>query len=135
MFTFYRSIPSRGPRSSGLESDRERHQLYFVELGVHNRTSQSRHERGILYRSPQRCNVSLFVHLRNSSIDVGVSSSTALTTTTININTSAGTMTVPKTGSLTLNGRESKILVTDFVFGESKSKILYSTAEVMTWTT
>ncbi|KAJ7288517.1 glycoside hydrolase family 35 protein [Mycena rebaudengoi] len=38
-------------------------------------------------------------------------------------------------GTLTFNGRESKILVTDYVFGKSNSKILYSTAEIMTWTT
>ncbi|THH33329.1 hypothetical protein EUX98_g843 [Antrodiella citrinella] len=61
--------------------------------------------------------------------------SLALTSTKINMTTSAGAISVPQTGDLMLNGRESKILVTDFVFGSSKSKVLYSTTEVMTWTT
>ncbi|PFH50283.1 glycoside hydrolase family 35 protein [Amanita thiersii Skay4041] len=63
------------------------------------------------------------------------STSTALTTTKLTILTSAGQLLVPKAGSLTFNGRESKIIVTDYVFGRSRNKILYSTAEVMTWTT
>ncbi|TCD69623.1 hypothetical protein EIP91_006848 [Steccherinum ochraceum] len=61
--------------------------------------------------------------------------SEALTTTKVNISTSAGALTIPQTGDLTLDGRESKILVTDFVFGQSNTRVLYSTAEIMTWTT
>lgn len=46
--------------------------------------------------------------------------------------TSAGTLTVPQLGgSLSLNGRDSKIHVTDYAVGEDT--ILYSTAEVLTW--
>ncbi|KAF4610613.1 hypothetical protein D9613_007145 [Agrocybe pediades] len=63
------------------------------------------------------------------------STSTALTTTQITINTSSGKMLVPTTGTLTFNGRESKILVTDYVFGLHEINILYSTAEIQTWTT
>ncbi|KAJ3561176.1 hypothetical protein NP233_g10355 [Leucocoprinus birnbaumii] len=63
------------------------------------------------------------------------STSLALTTTQLTIRTSAGTMLVPKSGAITLNGREAKFLVTDYVFGQSRTKILYSTAEIMTWTT
>ncbi|KAJ7043887.1 glycoside hydrolase family 35 protein [Mycena alexandri] len=61
--------------------------------------------------------------------------STALTTTQITVTTSLGSLLIPQTGVLTFNGREAKILVTDYVFGESKINVLYSTAEIMTWTT
>ncbi|KDR80837.1 hypothetical protein GALMADRAFT_135938 [Galerina marginata CBS 339.88] len=61
--------------------------------------------------------------------------STALVTTQLTVKTSAGTLRVPTSGALTFNGHDSKILVTDFMFGLNKIKILYSTAEVMTWTT
>ncbi|KAH9479184.1 putative beta-galactosidase C [Psilocybe cubensis] len=63
------------------------------------------------------------------------STSTALTTTQLTVTTSAGTILIPSTGSLTFNGRDSKIIVTDYVFGQNNFKMLYSTAEVMTWTT
>ncbi|TFK39704.1 glycoside hydrolase family 35 protein [Crucibulum laeve] len=58
------------------------------------------------------------------------STSTALTTTQLTVGTSLGTILVPKAGSLTLNGRESKIIVTDYVFGKSATRILYSTADI-----
>ncbi|KAJ3482157.1 hypothetical protein NLI96_g7176 [Meripilus lineatus] len=61
--------------------------------------------------------------------------STALTEFTLNISTSLGHIPVPSAGLLTLNGRESKIIVTDYAFGESASKVLYSTAEILTWST
>ncbi|KAJ3735068.1 glycoside hydrolase family 35 protein [Lentinula guzmanii] len=64
------------------------------------------------------------------------STSTALTTTRLIVNTSRGTVTVPQFGGeITFNGRESKILVTDYVFGAKHTVILYSTAEIMTWST
>ncbi|KAJ7432340.1 glycoside hydrolase family 35 protein [Mycena latifolia] len=63
------------------------------------------------------------------------SPSTALTTTQVTVQTSLGPILIPQNGNLTFNGRESKILVTDYVFGKSKTKLLYSTAEIMTWTT
>ncbi|KAG5637397.1 hypothetical protein H0H81_004705 [Sphagnurus paluster] len=46
---------------------------------------------------------------------------------------SGGALTIPKSGSLTLAGRESKIIVTNYPFGSSK--LQYSTAEIMTWAT
>ena len=55
--------------------------------------------------------------------------STALTTTQIEVTTSAGLLTIPVNGTITLDGRESKILVTDYVFGAHATRILYSTAE------
>jgi hypothetical protein len=45
--------------------------------------------------------------------------------------TEFGELTIPRNGVITLAGRESKILVSDYVFG--KSTLVYSTAEVMTW--
>ncbi|KAG7094115.1 hypothetical protein E1B28_007729 [Marasmius oreades] len=63
------------------------------------------------------------------------SRSVALTTTQLRISTSVGSLLVPQTGVITFNGRDSKILVTDYTFGRHNTKILYSTAEIMTWTT
>ncbi|KAH7924781.1 glycoside hydrolase family 35 protein [Leucogyrophana mollusca] len=62
------------------------------------------------------------------------STSTDLTTTQLNITTSRGQLLVPRTGSLTLDGRESKIVDVDYVFGVSQTRMLYSTTEIMTWT-
>ncbi|KAK7686364.1 hypothetical protein QCA50_010588 [Cerrena zonata] len=61
--------------------------------------------------------------------------SLALTPFQLNITTSAGQLLIPQNSTLVLDGRESKIIVTDYTFGASNSKILYSTTEVMTWTT
>lgn len=58
--------------------------------------------------------------------------STAVTQYKLKLPTSAGELEIPQTGgSLTLNGRDSKVHVVDYdVAGK---KILYSTAEVFTW--
>ncbi|KAG6888064.1 hypothetical protein C0995_010839 [Termitomyces sp. Mi166 len=58
------------------------------------------------------------------------STSTALTTTRLTVDTSIGQIVVPKSGDITFNGRESKILVTDYVFGCTATRILYSTADL-----
>ncbi|KAE8351357.1 putative beta-galactosidase B [Aspergillus coremiiformis] len=51
---------------------------------------------------------------------------------TVKVNTSDGPLTIPQYGTqITLNGHQSKIVVTDFKFG-SKT-LLYSTAEVLTY--
>ncbi|KAJ3760155.1 glycoside hydrolase family 35 protein [Lentinula raphanica] len=64
------------------------------------------------------------------------SPSTALVTTQLIINTSQGELTVPQFGGeITFDGRESKILTTDYVFGANQTFILYSTVEIMTWST
>lgn len=56
--------------------------------------------------------------------------STAVTTTRLTVSTTAGTLVIPKAGTITFNGRESKIIVTDYVFGANRvTSILYSTAE------
>lgn len=54
------------------------------------------------------------------------------TSYTLKVPTSDGTLTLPQLGgSLTLNGRDSKIHVTDY--DVAGTNILYSTAEVFTW--
>ena len=51
---------------------------------------------------------------------------------TLSLPTSAGTLSIPQLGgSLSLNGRDSKVHVTDYPVGDSK--LLYSTAEIFTW--
>lgn len=51
---------------------------------------------------------------------------------TLSLPTSLGTISVPQLGgSLSLNGRDSKVHVTDYPVGNSK--LLYSTAEIFTW--
>ena len=50
----------------------------------------------------------------------------------LEVDTSEGPLTVPRYGNaITLNGHQSKILVTDFRFG--KETLLYSTAEVLSY--
>ncbi|KAK6201875.1 hypothetical protein LQW54_009285 [Pestalotiopsis sp. IQ-011] len=62
------------------------------------------------------------------------SPSSTTETFTLNVSTSAGALTIPRYGStITMNGHQSKIIVTDFAFG-AKS-LLYSTAEVLTYAT
>jgi hypothetical protein len=57
------------------------------------------------------------------------SPSTAVTTFKLDVSTSEGNLTIPQYGSdIVLNGRESKIVVTDFPVGDEK--LVYSTAEV-----
>ncbi|KAF9472855.1 glycoside hydrolase family 35 protein [Pholiota conissans] len=80
--------------------------------------------------------------LRNLNTNAGfyfvrhdASTSTALTTTSLTIGTSSGSFVIPTSGVITLNGRESKIIVTDYTFGQNNINMLYSTVEVMTWTT
>lgn len=58
--------------------------------------------------------------------------STASTSYTLELPTSAGTIAIPQLGgSLTLGGRDSKIHVTDYPVGDHS--LLYSTAEIFTW--
>ena len=50
----------------------------------------------------------------------------------LEVPTSAGNISIPQLSSaLTLNGRDSKIHVTDYEVG--KIRILYSSAEIFTW--
>ncbi|CAG8948755.1 hypothetical protein HYFRA_00001876 [Hymenoscyphus fraxineus] len=57
--------------------------------------------------------------------------SQASTNYTIQLSTSVGSLTVPQMGgSLTLNGRDSKVHVSDYFAGIN---VLYSTAEIFTW--
>lgn len=57
---------------------------------------------------------------------------TASTNYTLRLPTNAGTLDIPMLGgSLTLNGRDSKVHVVDYDVGGTN--LLYSTAEVFTW--
>ncbi|KAE8414937.1 putative beta-galactosidase C [Aspergillus pseudocaelatus] len=76
--------------------------------------------------------------LRNPDSDAGfyvvahnTSSSREVTTFSLNVKTSAGATTIP---DIELDGRQSKILVTDYRIG-SESSLLYSSAEVLTYAT
>jgi len=61
-----------------------------------------------------------------------VSSSASLETFSLKVTTSKGALTIPRFGgAITLNGHQSKVIVTDFRFGDQK--LLYSTAEVLTY--
>lgn len=61
-------------------------------------------------------------------------SSTGVQRYKLTVPTSAGTIEVPTLGgSLTLNGRDSKIHVVDYVAGSTT--LLYSTGEIFTWET
>ncbi|KAF8598092.1 glycoside hydrolase family 35 protein [Ceratobasidium sp. AG-I] len=51
----------------------------------------------------------------------------------MHVSTSRGNLTVPTKGAINLNGRESKIIVTDFSFGNKT--LLYSTSEVLSHAT
>lgn len=58
--------------------------------------------------------------------------SEASTNYTLSLPTSAGNISIPQLGgSLTLNGRDSKVHLTDYPVGNSS--LLYSTAEVFAW--
>ncbi|KAJ7162583.1 glycoside hydrolase family 35 protein [Mycena crocata] len=61
-------------------------------------------------------------------------STTAVQTYTMTLTTSIGTLTIPTIGgSLTLNGKDSKIAVVDYAAGSTT--LLYSTGEILTWAT
>ncbi|KAL4862486.1 beta-galactosidase, domain 2-domain-containing protein [Aspergillus spectabilis] len=58
--------------------------------------------------------------------------STERTRFRIDVSTEVGDFKVPSEGSITLNGTESKVLVTNFKIGSSGKKITYATLEVLT---
>ena len=70
-------------------------------------------------------NAAFYVTIHTSS------PSKALTPFKLNVSTSAGNFVIPQyTNDIVLDGRDSKIIVTDFHIG--KEKLIYSTAEVLT---
>ncbi|THH31612.1 hypothetical protein EUX98_g2597 [Antrodiella citrinella] len=76
-----------------------------------------------LLRNPDT-NTGFFIARQNNS------TSTDDITFSISLPTSQGVVTLPQTfSSIALNGRQSKVLLTDYSFG-SKSSLLYSTASV-----
>jgi hypothetical protein len=73
-------------------------------------------------------NAAFYVTIHSSS------PSTDLTPFQLYVSTSAGNLTIPQQAeNLVLNGRESKIIVTDF--GVGNEKLIYSTAEIFTVST
>ncbi|TKA81502.1 hypothetical protein B0A49_00554 [Cryomyces minteri] len=80
----------------------------------------------------------LTTELRNPSNNAGFyvtvhadTTSSSVESFQLNVNTSRGALTIPQNGSIILNGHQSKIIVTDFNFGNRS--LLYSTAEVLTY--
>ncbi|KAJ5709905.1 CAZyme family GH35 [Penicillium malachiteum] len=76
--------------------------------------------------------------LRNPDTQAGfyvmaqdTSSSQDATSFSLNVNTSAGAITIP---NIELDGRQSKIIVTDYEIG-TESTLLYSSAEILTYAT
>lgn len=74
--------------------------------------------------------------LRNPDTNAGFyvtihtsSPSTNFTSFKLNVSTSSGNFSIPQYNELVLNGRESKIIVTDFSVG--KERLVYSTAEIL----
>ena len=77
--------------------------------------------------TPLQSNWTQFLVVRHSAYN-------SLDSTNYNLTingTSVGTITIPMSGQLTLNGRDSKIHVTDYNAGSYR--LLYSTAEIFTW--
>ncbi|KAL1696048.1 glycoside hydrolase family 35 protein [Schizophyllum commune] len=75
--------------------------------------------------------------LRNDDTDAAFyflrqndSTSQGTRTTQLNVKTSKGDITIPTEGDITLVGRDSKIIVVDYVFGQSETTVLYSTADI-----
>ncbi|CAE6418426.1 unnamed protein product [Rhizoctonia solani] len=74
--------------------------------------------------------------LRNPDTQAGfyvtrhaTSSDTTKDSFQLKVSTSSGSLTVPTSGNIALNGRESKIIVTDFKVGNAT--LLYSTSEIL----
>lgn len=60
------------------------------------------------------------------------SPSTEVSNFRVHVQTSVVNLTIPQKHHITLNGVESKVVVTDFPIGSSGKKFVYSTAEVLT---
>ncbi|TDL23133.1 glycoside hydrolase family 35 protein [Rickenella mellea] len=78
----------------------------------------------------------LVVYLSNPETGAGfyiarnnISSSTDGLDFKVDVKTSEGIFTVPQMGHVTLGGRQSKLIVTDYAFGDTRA--LYSTAQVL----
>jgi hypothetical protein len=99
--------------------------LTKVDL-VNNSTEYS--STPLIYTSELRnpdTNAAFYVTIHTSS------PSTDLTAFKLTVSTSEGNFTIPKYASdIVLNGRQSKVIVTDFPVG--KERLIYSTAEVLT---
>jgi Beta-galactosidase, domain 2/Beta-galactosidase, domain 3 len=72
------------------------------------------------------------VHItfRSHDLQIDIASGSALIAFNLNVTTSVGTITIPQTvPNITLNGRQSKVIVTDYHYGSS-GFVLWSTAPI-----
>lgn len=77
--------------------------------------------------------------LRNPDTDAGYyvtrhdySPSEEVSQFRLHVTTEVGNITIPRQGSITLDGIESKVLPTDFRLGSTDKKITYTTSEILT---
>ncbi|KAK9787636.1 putative Beta-galactosidase [Seiridium cardinale] len=86
-----------------------------------------------LYVTPLKSNQTQFYVVSDAAIRHSTFNSTSATTYKLTLGgTSIGNITVPQlAGALSLNGRDSKIHVSDYDIGGAK--LIYSTAEIFTW--
>ncbi|KIW38411.1 uncharacterized protein PV06_09377 [Exophiala oligosperma] len=137
----YTSYDYAAPIAEGRQVDRDKYSqlklignfvkvspAYFDAVPLHNSTALYTDNEDLLV-TPVKGNSSAttFYVVRHTNY-----TSQASTSYKLMLQTSAGNLTVPQAGGvLTLNGRDSKIHVTDY--DVNGTKILYSTAEVFTW--
>ncbi|KAK6071151.1 glycosyl hydrolase family 35 [Seiridium cupressi] len=86
-----------------------------------------------LYVTPLKSNQTQFYVVSDAAVRHSTFNSTSATTYKLTLEgTSIGNVTVPQlAGVLSLNGRDSKIHVSDYDLGGAK--LIYSTAEIFTW--
>ncbi|KAL1986538.1 hypothetical protein VTN96DRAFT_6116 [Rasamsonia emersonii] len=98
----------------------------YLVADVHNVTNTSYTSTPAISVTRLSANTTAFWVVRHSD-----HTSVAATEYTLQLPTSVGMTTIPQNGSLLLNGRDSKILVTDYMVGSFW--LLYSSAEIFTW--
>lgn len=100
---------------------------YLTAVAANSTTTGVYNTNSAIVTTPVLGNNGSFFIVRHSDF-----TSEASTNYTLSLPTSAGTVSIPQLGgSLSLNGRDSKVHVTDYPVGSST--LLYSTAEIFTW--
>ncbi|PIL34787.1 hypothetical protein GSI_02574 [Ganoderma sinense ZZ0214-1] len=78
----------------------------------------------------QANSTSTYVHEVDTVAAVSLTSHRANISFTLTVPSSRGTLTLPQTmGSIALNGRQSKLIITDYTFG-ARGSLLYTTASI-----
>lgn len=99
---------------------------YLIAVAANSTTTEYTTSSAVVTTPVLGSNGSFFV-VRQSDF-----TSQGSTNYTLTLPTSAGTISIPQLGgSLSINGRDSKVHVTNYPVGDSK--LLYSTAEIFTW--